>query len=92
MDVAPTWPYDLAVLGTGDFGRALAAHAARRGGLRVALGSRDPAAARRPRFVLDAKVEVVETTEAARSAPVVVVALPRDVYSSLDPKSFRWGC
>jgi len=67
---------EVAVVGAGDFGRALAGRLAR-AGHGVTLASRDPARARAPEGVR------VTTLSTLPTAAIVVIAIPRDFYHTL---------
>jgi predicted dinucleotide-binding enzyme len=77
----------VSVLGTGPFGRGLAARLAE-GGARVWLGTRDPSALR---CEVPGAVTVVGTREALRQGRVVVLAVPGQFQRGLPLQELRPG-
>jgi predicted dinucleotide-binding enzyme len=77
MSPTPPLPAAVAILGTGNVGRALARGMARAGAA-VTIGSRDPASVEAP-----AGVRVASSAEAVRTAEVVVLAVPVPALAEL---------
>lgn len=74
----------IAIIGSGDFGRALASRMVKAGGYSVIVGSRDPNKNRNLVSQTGAQSRLQE--EAIDAADVVVIAVPKDFYTSLPLK------
>lgn len=69
----------IAVIGSGDFGRALAGRLSG-AGYEVVIGSRNP---NRNREIIPERIPVKPTEEAIQDIDIVIVAVPRDCYQNL---------
>ncbi len=77
------WEYELCVLGSGDFGRSLAAHAQNMGVSVVVGSSRDNATKTASLFGLKSPLQVLPAVEAVAAAPIVVAAVYWEKYRNL---------